>query len=245
MLYQQHVEAVVVCGQNKRLKQAVGLFGGGFLGDQPQALAHPLNVGIDWHSWQPEREQQDAGGGFRADPGQGAEPRACLFERHFAQELKVPAGRPFAHGAQDGLDARRLLGREPPALNRGDQLRRRRGSDRLPGRVPAHHLDERATAVRVGRVLRKHGEHEFGHRVPMRYVLGIAVERGQAVHNHAGCEGHQSFSIRAAMCGRSGILAASRAYVDSPRCTAKKAFQRNGVCALANIHGRAARRSIP
>lgn len=211
MLDQQHVEAVVVAGIDEGFQRVVRLFGGQRCRDEAEALGYTLDVRINGHGREAEREEQNAGSGFRPHAGQRPEPLSRVFEFHLAQEVEVPALGALRDCPEASLDARRLLLREATGGDGFDDLLEWCVCDLFPGAEAAKELRERATAVRVGRVLRQNREHQFGHGIAMGSVHRHAVEDGQALHDDRGRGRHQSFNIRAARPGSRGTRAASRA----------------------------------
>lgn len=211
MLYQQHVEPVVVRGRDALLEGGVRLLRRQLRGDEGKALRDALDVRIDGHGRHPQGEEQHTGGGLRPHAGQSAQPRPRVLERHLAQELQVPAGRTRRHGVKDRLDARPLLLGQAPVLDGRDQFAHGRRRHLVPGVITAQELYEGAPAVRVRRVLREHGEDEFGDAVAAGSVHRRAVEGGQAGHDLGGRKGHVERSMRRATAGSTGTRAHSRA----------------------------------
>lgn len=132
------MEGVVVGGVDEGFEEGVGLVGGGFFGDEAEALGDAFDVGVDREGGAAEGEEEYAGDRLGADARECAEPCAGFFERHGFEEGEVPIRGAFADSAEDGLDAWGLLRREAAGLDGRDELIEGGVGDCVPRRIAAH-----------------------------------------------------------------------------------------------------------
>src|SRR3954454_8500070 len=145
--------------------------------EQLEAGPHARDVGVDGHVAQPEGEQQHAGGGLAADPGERGQPRARLGDAEAVEVAEVVA----VERAQDRLDAHRLLAVQPTGLDRGLDVLERRIAYGVPAAEAVAQAQERDVAVAVVGRLREDREDQLVERAPVRRRGGDAVEQPQPV----------------------------------------------------------------
>ena len=131
-------------------EEVVGVVGGGLGADEPDPARDPLDVPVDRHERQAEREQQQHRGGLLADAVDGGQPVARLERGHVAEELERVVAAFLADVAQRGLDPRRLLVAEPARPDRLDQLGERRELDGRPVGRDARRAGRRRPSRRPG-----------------------------------------------------------------------------------------------
>ena len=159
------MELIDVLGRQCGFEQRVGRVGADLWADQAKPPRDAMDVRVHRQRRPAQREQQHAGGRFRANTIQRCQPALALFQRQLFQKIQVQLAAPLQNLAQRILDARRFDPAQPSRLDRLVQLIIGCVEHFFPGWVHGAQLRVGAAAVHVAGVLRKNRADQLVERV--------------------------------------------------------------------------------
>ena len=181
-----------------------------FGANQAQALADPVNVGVNRHRRHPQGKAEDDAGGLGANARQLPQPGFGRRQRHFPQKGQVQGTAvQFQNFGQHLFDARRFYLGQAAAADGGFNIGYRGGGYRFQIAEPLHQAAESPFRIGVGSVLRENGKGQFMDGIQARLLGKGAVGGGQQGNGLGHRNGRRRGGLTAAAAlppGRGGRL---------------------------------------